>query len=83
MLPLFNWLKLCRFRPNWILQQLLKLLQPATSNDLYFCLDADCFICRDMQLVECGKPRLFMSPNNEDEAAFHRYIARMSGGELC
>lgn len=54
-----------------------------TESDLYFCLDADCFICRDMHLVENGKPRLFMSPNGKDEAAFHRFISRMSGGELC
>lgn len=83
LLPVSNWLKVCRFRPNWILQQILKLLQPVTRDDLYFCLDADCFICRDMQLLEDGKPRLFVSANSEDEAAFHRFISKMSGGELC
>lgn len=83
LLPVSNWLKGCRFRPNWILQQMLKLLQPVTRDDLYFCLDADCFICRDMSLYEDGVPRAFVSANTEDEGAFHRFIAKMSGGELC
>lgn len=83
LLPVVNWLKSCRFRPNWILQQMLKLLQPATRDDFYFCLDADCFICRDMSLLEDKVPRVFVSANGNDEAAFHRFIAKMTGGELC
>lgn len=83
LVPLQNWLQLCRFRPNWIAQQLLKMLQQATSGDLYFCLDADCFVCDDMSLFENGKPRIFVSPNENDEGAFHRFIAKATGGELC
>ena len=83
LVPLKNWLAVCRFRPNWIAQQLIKLLQPVTPDKIYFCLDADCLVCKEMSLIEDGKLRLFEAPNNNDEAAFQRFIAQMSGGELA
>lgn len=83
VLPVQNVMKACRFRPSWILQQLLKMLQNETKTQDFFVFDADCVLLRPLSLYEGGKRRLFLQPNDRDEAAFHRFIAKASGGELC
>lgn len=83
VLPIQGAMPLCSFRRGWILQQLLKLLQPLTKTPYWFVFDADCILLRKTSLFEDGKPKLYEQPNPSDEGAFHRFISRMSGGELC
>lgn len=83
VLPIGELVARCRFRPSWIYQQLLKLFQSLTRTEYYFVFDADCVLLRKTSLFEDGKPKLFLQPNGSDEAAFHRFISRASGGELC
>lgn len=76
--------RLCRFRPNWIYQQILKLCQQATKTPFYFCIDADCMPMRRISLFdEKNRAALFSCVNQQDETAFIRCIAKFSGGELA
>jgi hypothetical protein len=78
-----NFLKLIRFKPNWILQQLLKLLQRVTTTEYYYVIDADIVPLTKMSLFdEQGKPVLFSRTNPKDETAFVRFIAKATGGDL-
>lgn len=78
-----TYIKFCGFRPNWIYQQLLKLLQHVTQTPWFFCIDADCLIVKNFDLFSNGKANLFCMPNVMDESAFIRFIARASGGDLA
>lgn len=77
-----KWMKLAMFRPNWILQQLLKLLQRVTSTEYYYVIDSDIIPVSKLSLFKDGKPVLFSRLNMNDASAFIRFIAKATGGDL-
>ena len=82
VLPIPNAFRMLRFRPGWIFQQLLKLLQQKTTTPDVLVWDADCFMTKKFSAYENGKLKLLSQPNNEDDAGFERWISRCTGGEL-
>lgn len=79
-----RYIGMCRFRPNWIYQQVLKLCQRVTKTPYYFCIDADCIPIKSIELFnEIGQAALFSRTGVADATAFIRSIAKFSGGELA
>lgn len=81
VLPVRPLVEQLRFRPNWIFQQWLKLLQPVTTN-VNLTWDADCILTKPLSAYENGKLKLFVQPNDNDESAFLRFSAKATGGVL-
>lgn len=82
VLPVQPLVKMLRFRPNWIFQQWLKIFQQVTS-DICLTWDADCFLTKPLSAYsDSGKLKLFVQPNENDEAAFSRFSAKATGGVL-
>lgn len=77
-----NFMRMIRFRPNWILQQIIKLCQKVTQTKYYSCCDCDLIPCARIDLFKGGFPKLFSAPNSKDEEAFHRFISKATGGDL-
>lgn len=51
----------CRYRPNWIRQQLIKMFQDVTENDLFLTIDSDVIINRKLPMfTDEGKKILYM-----------------------
>lgn len=76
-------MKTFRFRPNWIFQQLLKLMESGTKTNTKLILDADCILTSPLNgITEDGKIVLIEQPNPVDDPGFERFISRMTGGEL-
>ena len=48
-------------RKNWIYQQLIKLLQDFTENDLYMCVDSDLIFNRKLTVLKNDNPVFFIS----------------------
>lgn len=82
VLPVPGLVKALRFRPNWIFQQWLKLFQRVTT-DVCLTWDADCFLTAPTSAYGAGgRLKLFVQPNESDEAAFARFSAKATGGVL-
>lgn len=76
-------LQLCKFRPNWIYQQLLKLCQRVTNTEYYYVIDSDMMPVKELALFFNDKPVLFSFMKTDDESAFMRFIAKATGGDLA
>ena len=73
----------CRFRTNWIWQQLLKLCQDKTQTEYVWICDSDLMFIKDFDIfAEDGRPILHAHPNEKDDIGFSRFIAMMSKGDL-
>lgn len=83
ILNIKNLLQSIKFRPNWIYQQLLKMLQTTTIGDNWFVFDADCVLLKDLQLIDLdGKMSVFRKPNLTDESGFNRFIYKATDGDI-
>lgn len=83
VLPSVN-LNECRFRPNWILQQLLKLCQNVTETKNVYIFDSDCILVKQFDAYNTeGKTKLLKRVTSNDESAYFRYMNVMSKGDLC
>ena len=67
-----------RYRPDWVCQQFLKLLQEATPNDLYLVVDADTIVSEPLPLFEGGRPVWWTGLDQLCEAYF-RFSRTMLG----
>lgn len=65
-----------KFRPNWILQQFLKLFQNVTSTDYFLTLDSDTIIAKKLNFFENKKPVWFYG-KDQDEQQYHKFNKRM------
>ena len=63
-------------RKNWIYQQLIKLLQDFTENDLYMSVDADLIFNRELTAFKNDKPTFFISNRNQDHPPYFTFTKR-------
>ena len=60
-------------RKNWIYQQLIKLLQGFTENDLYMCVDSDLIFNRELTVLKNEKPTFFISNREQHYPAYFTF----------
>lgn len=60
---------LIRYRPNWILQMIIKMTQEITPNG-YLCIDSDIIINRPLSVFEDGKPTFLLGKDQHHEPYF-------------
>lgn len=77
------YLKLCRFRPNWIYKQMINLCQNVTNTRYYYAIDCDIIPVNHIDLFKDSKAIMFKCINENDESGFIRYIAKATGGDLA
>lgn len=53
-------LRKCKYRPNWVYQQFLKMFQDVTEHNLFFTIDSDVFINRKVKMFEKGRRVIWM-----------------------
>lgn len=58
-------------RPHWIYQQIIKLCQDFTVNDYYFCVDADIFFLKPLELFKKDKPVFHLTLPQHHEPYFN------------
>jgi hypothetical protein len=65
--------KTLSYRPGWIFQQYIKLLQDVTKNDYYLVIDSDVYINNKIDIFTDGKPNFFLGRDQYHEQYF-RYL---------
>lgn len=60
-----------KYRPNWIFQQYIKLLQDVTKNDHYLVIDSDIYINRNIDIFINGKPNFFITRDQYHQPYFN------------
>lgn len=74
-------LRKSKFRPNWVLQQLLKLLQDKTKTEYVFICDSDLVFIRDFKLFgEDGRPIQYLG--KDDNQYYINFISKLTGGQV-
>lgn len=71
----------CRFRPNWIFQQLLKLFQRVTTTKYVLIIDAGLVIVDKFSVFKDGKPVKFIGPYQNFQPYFN-FFDKMTKGDL-
>lgn len=61
-------------RNNWIYQQLIKLFQDFTKNDLYLCVDSDLIFNKQIDLFKGDKPNFFISDREQEHKPYFNFI---------
>jgi hypothetical protein len=60
-----------KYRPNWIYQQFVKILQNITPNDNYLVIDSDIFLNKKIDVFLDGKPNFFITINQYHQPYFN------------
>lgn len=71
----------CRFRKNWIFQQLLKLCQNVTTTEYNLVIDSDLILINDLPLFKEGKPIQYIGPYQNVKCYFN-FFERFSRGDF-
>ena len=61
-------------RSNWIYQQLVKLFQDFTENDLYLCVDSDLIFNRSIDIFKDDKPNFFVSDRDQHHEPYFNFM---------
>jgi hypothetical protein len=59
------------YRPNWIYQMLLKMLQNVTKNDNYLIIESDCLILKNIDFFEKNKTIFYLCRNQNHQPYFN------------
>jgi hypothetical protein len=59
-----------KYRPNWITQQLIKLLQDITISDKYLVIDSDIYLNKEIQVFDNDKNVFFITSDQYHEPYF-------------
>jgi hypothetical protein len=59
------------YRPNWIYQQFIKLLQNITPNSNYLVIDSDIFLNKQINVFSNDKPNFFITVNQYHQPYFN------------
>lgn len=59
------------YRPNWIYQMLLKMLQNVTDNDNYLIIEADCLILKNINFFEDDKTIFYLNRDQNNEPYYN------------
>jgi hypothetical protein len=65
-----------KYRPNWIYQQLLKLLQTVTKQ-WYLVIDADTIITRQISPIENGNAKFYFNQNNQNYEPYFNFSNKL------
>jgi hypothetical protein len=60
-----------KYRPNWIYQQFVKILQNITPNDNYLVIDSDIFLNKKIDVFLDGKPNFFITIDQYHQPYFN------------
>jgi len=71
----------CKFRKNWIFQQLLKLCQNVTTTEYNLVIDSDLVLVNDFPLFKDGKPIQYIGPYQNVKCYFN-FFERFSCGDF-
>lgn len=63
-------------RKNWIYQQLVKLIQDFTENDLYMCVDSDLIFNRELAVFKNEKPTFFISNRQQNHRPYFTFLEK-------
>jgi hypothetical protein len=66
-------------RKNWIYQQLIKLGQDFTENDLYLCVDSDLFFNKELELFKNRKPIFFVTDKDQYHQPYFNFMKHSHG----
>jgi hypothetical protein len=66
-----------KYRPNWIYQQLLKLLQGVTK-DWYFVIDADTVITRKFTPIANGNAKFYINKNEQNYKPYFTFAKKLN-----
>lgn len=76
-------LRKSKFRPNWVLQQLLKLCQTLTKTEDIFICDSDIVFVRDFKLFDGDRPIQYLGhDDNEYYMNFNRKFSNNDFGRV-
>lgn len=59
------------YRPNWIYQMLLKMLQNVTQNDNFLIIESDCVVLQPISFFENGKTTFFLCRDQNHQPYFN------------
>ena len=65
-----------KYRPNWIYQQLIKLLQNVTRQ-WYFVIDADTVITRKIHPIANGNAKFYMNQNEQNFEPYFNFTKKL------
>ena len=65
-----------KYRPTWIYQQLLKLLQTVTKQ-WYLVIDADTIITRQISPIENGNAKFYFNQNNQNYKPYFEFSEKL------
>ena len=63
-------------RKNWIYQQIVKLGQDFTENDLYLCVDSDLIFNKAIDLFDENRPKFFISDREQNHKPYFNFMKK-------
>ena len=70
------------YRPTWIYQQLLKLLQTVTQ-DWFLVIDADTIVTKKIEPMANGNPKFFFNQNEQEYPPYFNFCKKLNVKKVC